>query len=302
MERTNKLLIICGPTATGKTALAVKLAKKFNGELVSADSRQVYTGMDIGTGKDRAALGNVPIWMYDVVRPDEQFSVSQYSKMARAAVTDIQKRGKLPIVVGGTGLYIASITKNHSTYSVPPNNILRKELENNTLEELQCKLRSISPDFLDALNNSDKNNPRRLIRKIELAQYTGMPLVYAVNYSILAVGLSLPADELKRRIDMRVDARVDAGQLTEVKNLLSKGYTWDIPAMSGLGYIQWKEVFLNIKKPQDAIDEWKLRELQYAKRQITWFKKDQSIVWVSAIESDYGVKVEQLVSSWYTKP
>ena len=158
-----KILIVCGPTATGKTALASQLAKKFDGELISADSRQVYRGMDVVTGKDRP---DVPIWLYDVVNPDEEFSVSHWIKLARRAINDISKRGKLPIIVGGTGLYIHALLHPLETITIPPDRALREQLQEQSVKELQQMLTRGS------MNNSDWNNPRRLRNPDTIAQTT----------------------------------------------------------------------------------------------------------------------------------
>ncbi len=202
----HKLLVICGPTATGKTALAAALAKKFNGELISADSRQVYRGNDLETNKERPASQqggpDVPIWLYDVVDPGEEFSVAHWLKLARAAAGDILKRGKLPIVVGGSGLYIRAFIHPFETVDIPPDKNLRKR--NLTLRELQHMTSRGS------MNDSDWNNPRRLIRKIEIAKST-IKKNNPLPYDVLIIGLTAPLPVLYRRIDDHLQERIRAG-------------------------------------------------------------------------------------------
>jgi tRNA dimethylallyltransferase len=243
----DKLLVICGPTATGKTALAAALAKKFNGELISADSRQVYRGMDLVTGKDRP---DVPIWLYDIVNPDEEFSVSHWVKLARAAIHDIQKRKKLPIIIGGTGLYIHALLDPFETIDIPPNKKLREELQKLSVLELQ------QMTTRDTMNNSDWNNPRRLVRKIEIAAGMKKNVQKETYYDPLLIGLTAPLPVLDARIDTRFQERVKQGMDKEAEALLKK-YSKDLPSMSAIG----------------------LNEHAYARRQLTWFKKQQGIHW-----------------------
>lgn len=195
----SKLLVICGPTATGKTRLAAWLAKKLNGELISADSRQVYRGNDLETNKERP---DVPIWLYDVVDPEEEFSVSTWVKLARTAIGDISKLGKLPIVVGGTGLYIKALISPFETIDIPPNKKLREK--NLSLIELQKMVRRGN------MNNSDWNNPRRLIRKIEIAK-SKKSRMRRKRFDYIMIGLTAPLPILHKRIDDGIEKRMRAG-------------------------------------------------------------------------------------------
>jgi tRNA dimethylallyltransferase len=278
-----KLLIVCGPTSSGKTALALELAKKWNGELVSADSRQVYRGMDIGTGKDVIGkskvksqklklqiknqkyelipydMDGIPLWLVDVVDPDEEFSVAHYQHIAHKVIEDIQKRGKLPIVVGGTGQYVQSLLSPIETSHIPPNKKLRKQLEKLSLEDLQNQLVDRYHRMWETMNQSDRQNPRRLIRKIEIAKYLSchpgyhlsipgikevpIPGIKTQKYDILLLGLSAPYPVLYKGIDARVDKRVKQGVREEITSLLKKGYTWEMPSMNTFGYKEWKEYF-----------------------------------------------------------
>ena len=299
----NKLVIVCGPTATGKTAVAVVLAKKFNGELVSADSRQVYRGMDIGTGKDRASLRKVPIWMYDVVDPDEPFSVSQYQIMADACIQDIKRRKKLPIIVGGTGLYIQSLIQTVPTSQIKPNVALRKKLEKQTLQSLQLIMKEECLHVWGLLNDSDRNNPHRLIRKIEIAKsgVTKINKPKEKEYDVCWVGLTASFPDLYNRIDERVERRVKQGMVEEVKKLLKNGYTWNLPSMSGFGYREWKDYIEGNVTMEDVIKKWKFNEHGYVRRQMTWFKRNKDIHWFDVSKKGFEKNIESLVCSWYTK-
>ncbi|OGG14406.1 tRNA (adenosine(37)-N6)-dimethylallyltransferase MiaA [Candidatus Gottesmanbacteria bacterium RIFCSPHIGHO2_01_FULL_46_14] len=255
------ILIICGPTGTGKTKLALKLAKKFNGELINADSRQVYRGLDAITGKDRSE--EIPIWLYDVVDTDQEFSVAQFVRLARSAINDIQKRGKLPIVVGGTGFYLRALTQSIDTISIPPNRILRKQLAVLPIEELQKR---VSIHRLEKMNNSDRKNPRRLIRAIEVAGTTSPQTV--TKYDALWIGLTMPLPALKKRITERIESRWNKA-LGEVGE--------DLPPILGAGpLLAFKHGEIS---KDEAILKWAVAEYQYAKRQLTWFRKQNGIAW-----------------------
>ncbi|MBI2029667.1 tRNA (adenosine(37)-N6)-dimethylallyltransferase MiaA [Candidatus Gottesmanbacteria bacterium] len=279
----NKLLVILGPTATGKTHLALKLAQKLNGEIISADSRQVYRGMDIGTGKDKPP--NTHIWLYDVVNPNEEFSVADYCQLAWVVIANIWKRGKLPIIVGGTGLYIKAVVDGINTLGIPADEKLREELEGKDIEYLQNKLKEINPVRLENMNRSDRNNSRRLIRAIEIGNKSGINN-RKKDIDALFIGLKASREILNKRIDERVDKRVSQGIIQEIRSLLKKGYNWDLPSMSGLGYRQFKEYIEKKDTFDKAVEKWKIAEHQYAKRQMTWFKKDKRILWYDI--SNYG--------------
>ena len=299
-----KLLVISGATATGKTAIGVHLAKMFDGELVSADSRQVYEGMDIGTGKDLKELKGVPLWMIDVVKPDEEYSVSHFTLQATAVIDDIQKRNKLPIIVGGTGFYIRALLHPFETLHVPPDGVLREELSDASIEVLQEILQSLDTHVFSAMNASDQMNPRRLIRKIEIASGSSPrgPLGelqgdLLEKDDVLHIGLTAPLKELYRRIDVRVEKRVAQGMKVEIQTLLRFGYSWDLPSMHALGYIQWKDA----ASEEEAITRWKYDEHAYARRQMTWLHKEKDIVWLDVVNSQFKDSIEKLVGEWYTK-
>jgi len=296
----NKVLFIIGPTATGKTASAVALAKKYNGELISADSRQVYRGMDIGTGKDIETLDGIPMHMYDVASPDEPFNISLYQTKAHQCIADCLKRNKLPIVVGGSGLYV-HVLLHPLTVHVEPNVPLRSELSTYSKEELQKKLQEIGKEYWDALNVSDRENPRRLMRKIEIALGNKKETKQEqCQYDVLQIGLQLRADMLYLRIDERVEKRVSQGVIREIQTLLDHGYGWDLPSMSSLGYRQWKPYFDGLAEKASVIERWKYDEHAYARRQMTWFRKDKTIQWFDIQKNGVMDAIESLVASWYT--
>lgn len=296
----NKLLVICGPTATGKTNLAGHLAKRFNGELISADSRQVYKGIDIGTGKDY--VEGVKIWGYDLVDPKREYSVSKYLKFASSAINDILKRGKLPIMVGGTGLYIKGIISGIPTVNIPRNAELRKRLETKSVDELFENLAELSPTRAGNMNSSDRKNPRRLIRAIEVAQHAitkgFKEKSYVRSYDVLTVGLIAPEEVLFGRIEERVDKRVEDGIKGEIEGLLRQGVNWHDQSMFSLGYRQWRDFFEGGVEEEKVIEEWKKEERKYAKRQMTWFKKEKDINWFDITNKEYPDNVEKLVSVW----
>ncbi|MBU2051914.1 tRNA (adenosine(37)-N6)-dimethylallyltransferase MiaA [Patescibacteria group bacterium] len=283
-----KILIVCGPTAIGKTALAVKLAKKFAGELISADSRQVYQGMDIVTGKDKPA--GVKLHGLDLVKPDEEFSAAHFVQRARTLINQIIKRKKLPIIVGGTGLYINSLLNPPTTLSVKPDWQLRKQLEPKTVKELQNQLKKLGGQRWRQMNHSDRLNPRRLIRAIEVNKFQQGPAFPSertdLKFNTLWIGLRENKAILDERIAKRVKTRVKAGAIAEWQQLKAK-YRQDLESMTGIGYRQLPD-----------IAAWILSEQQYAVRQMTYFKKIRQIHW---FELDQAGDIAKLVKAWYTK-
>ena len=304
-----KLLVICGPTATGKTSLGINLARKFNGEIVSADSRQVYIGMDIGTGKEWGE--GVKIWGYDLVEPKKEYSVSKYLKFAEKTIGEIESRKNLPIIVGGTGLYIKAVTGGIPTVNIPRNKNLRTSLEMKSASELFETLASLDATKAGNMNVSDKNNPRRLTRAIEVAQYLitkGASSVGGIkdkkglrNQDILFIGLESSKKVIDGKINKRVDARVKDGIKDEIKALLKKGVDWHDQSMFSLGYRQWRDYFEGEVEEEKIIEEWKKEERKYAKRQMTWFKKEKEINWFDVGSGDFPNNVEKLVERWHNQ-
>ncbi len=297
-----KLLIICGPTATGKTELALRLSRLLGGVLISADSRQVYRGMDIGTGKDADRVGR--ILGYDLVHPKEKFSVAQYLTFAKKAIRTAWSKRKLPILVGGTGLYIKSVLDGIETAGVAQNKTLREHLGKKSVEELYDILASDDPLKAANMNLSDKKNPRRLIRAIEIAvsgkvKKTG--LTKPIEADALTVGLTAPKNILESRIAQRVEKRIDQGIEREIEALLKKGVSWEDQSMYSLGYRQFKEHFEGEKSIDEVVREWTREEQKYAKRQLTWFKKGSRVNWFDVTDKDFSKKVENLAQNWYIK-
>lgn len=308
-----KLLVILGPTATGKTDLALDLAKKFNGELVSCDSRQVYKGLDIGTGKlpdklkikkeDRRWIVNgINIWMYDVVSPKKQYSVADYVKDANRVVEDIRRRQKLPIIVGGTGFYVKALLEGIPNLAVPIDSDIRNQLISSSLSGLQKKLINLSPDRWQNLNQSDGQNKRRLIRHIELALAgevlydQGFP---SQDFDVLKIGLTVPRQVLYERVDRRVDNWIEEGIIQEVEALHKQGVGLGRFRNLGLEY----RVIADYLDGRFSLDEMKIvmqGELHgYVRRQQTWFKKDQEIYWVDITDQDFLGQVENKIRTWY---
>lgn len=315
----DKLLIICGPTATGKTGLALHLANKFDGELVSADSRQVYKMMNIGTGKDlpkdvaspkrHFRLGpsyeieDVKVWGYDLVSPGKDYSVAQYVKFARKVIKNILSRKKLPILVGGTGLYIDGVVDGIETMSVPKNKKLRERLEDRSAGELFEQLAQIDPIKAASMNSSDKKNPRRLVRAIEVAQWgikgKKMRKIEPFKIDTLFIGVKVDRKILEKDVDKRIENRVKEGIEDEIKKLLKKGISWGDQSMNTLGYKEWRGYFKGKKKKEKVIRDWELDEKRYAKRQMTWFKKDKRIKWFNRESKSYFENIEKEVAKWY---
>jgi tRNA dimethylallyltransferase len=309
-----KILVICGPTATGKTALALSLAKIFDGEVISADSRQVYIGMDIGTGKDlpnnarkfkdHYEISGIKLWGYDLVDARAPFSVAQYVTFAKKTIKKIINRGHIPILVGGTGLYIKGVIDGIETAYIPRNIELRKNLVGRAVSELFESLAQLDPIKAASLNASDKLNPRRLVRAIEVSQWElnrGRIKKGKENkFDTLFIGLTAPKETLFASIDKRVKARIKQGFVKEVKKLLKGDIDWEFQSMSSLGYRQLREYFEGRLNLADALDLWGREEKKYVKRQLTWWKHDQRINWFNITGTKWPEKVEKMVKIWYS--
>lgn len=278
--KKNKIIVILGPTATGKSDLAVKLARKYRGEVISADSRQVYKGLDIGTGKiTKEEMQGIHHWLIDVTSPKNVFSVAEYKKLANEKIKIIFKRSKLPIIVGGTGFYIQAIVDNILIPEVKRNDVLREELNSKSVEELGEILKNLDNE---RYNNIDKKNKVRLVRAIEIAKTLGkVPELAKGNteYDFLQIGLTLPEDKLKSKIKKRLISRLKSGMIEEAQNLRNKGLTLNRMRELGLEYRYLADFLDNRMNKKEMIQKLETEIWHYAKRQITWFKKDKRIKW-----------------------
>ncbi len=331
-----KIIIITGQTATGKTSLALKLSSKENGQLINSDSRQIYKDLNIITGKDIPRKSKIQtqrlkvsqknnfvltktvnnkfdigyywltnnqlstkIWLYDIVDPKQYFSSFDYQQLSLFVIKKLLKENKTPIIVGGTYFYLNHLLYNVETEKIHPDWNLRKKLKNTSLEKLQEKLKNINPQLFNHLNQSDKKNPQRLIRKIEISQELKNKQQSSIkfklkkqfilseklgikNLDIEFIGLKFKRKEdLKQAIKNRVEKRLKNKAIEEVKTLLRKGYMETDPGLKTIGYQQIIRYLKGKISKEQAIQEWINKEIQYAKRQLTFMKKDPHIVWLN---------------------
>ena len=279
--KKNKVIAIVGPTASGKTSYSIELAKKINGEIVSADSRLVYKGLDIGTAKPtKKEMSKINHYMIDIVEPNVDYSAGLYVSQAKECIYDILSRGKTPIVVGGTGLYFRLLLEDYDMPPVEPNKELRSELNLKTYDEL-CQI--MSKMDAKALKSVENNDKKKLIRYIEIVSQTGLSLEKSRGkkdreFDVEWLGLNYPRSELYERINKRVDLMVEQGLLAETKNLLKKyGRIQNI--IDTIGYREMIMVLDNVLSMNDAVDKLKQNSRNYAKRQLTWFRKNDLIKW-----------------------
>ncbi len=306
-----KIVVVLGTTASGKTSMAVKLANKFNGEIISADSRQVYRGMDIGTGKDlkeykikskvkgpavtkalagkqKSKVVNVPYHLIDIISPKTEFNLAKYQKLAYKAIDDILARGKTPIIVGGTGLYIQAIVDEYKLSSAKPDKKLREKLEKMTVDKLFLKLKKLNSKKAKSLNESDRKNKRRLIRYIEQTRIatnkdtnSHKPKQSFKQFDFLLLGLTYSRDVLQKRIYKRLIERLEKeNMIGEVKRLRKGEVSWKRLEEFGLEY---KYISLYLRKKltyEEMVEKLYIAIRQFSKRQMTWFKRDKRIKWV----------------------
>lgn len=286
-----KILVIVGPTASGKTRMAVELAQRHNGEVISADSMQIYRTMDIGTAKPtQEEMGGIPHHMIDVADPEEDFSVARYVEMAAQCVDDVLARGKLPIVAGGTGLYIDSLLSGRTFAPFSPDSALRGELERELAEKGgQAMLEALAQVDPEAAQRLHPNDHKRIVRALEVYRSTGKTITQhnretqaiPPRYNALTIGLAFQDRQaMWRRIDHRVDEMVAAGLEDEVRRLLTSGISPKCTAMQAIGYKEFTQALSGEMTWQEAADVVKLRSRQYAKRQLTWFGRNPNTRWV----------------------
>lgn len=286
-----KILVLVGPTASGKTRMAVELAQRHNGEVISADSMQIYRTMDIGTAKPtQEEMGGIPHHMIDVADPEEDFSVARYVEMAARCVDDVLARGKLPIVAGGTGLYIDSLLSGRTFAPFSPDSALRGELERELAEKGgQAMLEALAQVDPEAAQRLHPNDHKRIVRALEVYRSTGKTITQhnretqaiPPRYNALTIGLAFQDRQaMWRRIDQRVDEMVAAGLEDEVRRLLTSGISPKCTAMQAIGYKEFTQALSGEMTWQEAAEVVKLRSRQYAKRQLTWFGRNPNTRWV----------------------
>ncbi len=294
------LIVIVGPTAAGKTALAVRLARDVGGEIVSADSRQVYRGMDVGTAKatpQEQAL--VPHHLIDVVDPDETLGLAQFQEMAYAAIDDVLARARVPFLVGGTGQYVMAVVEGWRVPRVPPDEVLRRDLYRQAKEEgaeaLHNRLRTLDPGAAERI---DPRNVRRVIRALEVCLTTGRPISEQQGkspppYRILMIGLTMARPQLYQRIDERVERMIEAGLEDEVRRLLAEGYGFELPAMSGVGYGQFAPYMTGEAALVDVVREIKRATRRFVRHQSNWFRRDDPrICWFDTMPDPYDAALD----------
>ena len=292
----SKILAIAGPTASGKTALSIELAKRYNGEIVSCDSMQIYKGMDIGTAKPtEEEKQGIPHYMIDIVSPDENFSVAEYVKLSREYIEDILRRGKLPVLTGGTGLYLDSVINNTKFSDAKEDAEYRDSLyalaEKEGNGAVHKLLEEIDPLSAEKIH---ENNLRRVIRALEIFKTTGKTMTQ-VNieseretlYDALIIGIDMDRELLYERINKRVDIMLESGLLDEVKALMNKGFDKSSTAFQAIGYKEFISYFEGEISFAEAVEKVKQESRRYAKRQMTWFRRNENINWI-VLQNDYS--------------
>ena len=295
------VLALVGPTAVGKTALSLTVAAALNAEIISVDSRQVYRGMDIGTAKATAAeRATVPHHLLDVVAPDEDYSVALYQRQAHAIIARLHADGKLPLLVGGTGLYFRAVCDGLMLPPVPPQPQLRAEWEAQVaagnLADLVTELRRLDPVGAERL---DLANPRRVIRALEVTRVSGRPFSawqrrQPPPFHTVWLGLTRPRVELYARINARASEQIEAGLVDEVRGLVQQGYGYDLPAMQSLGYREIGQYLQGQLSLDEAIASQQQATRRYARRQLTWFRRDERIHWLPATTTNLPELLEAL--------
>lgn len=289
MNTKPKVIVICGPTASGKTSLSVELAKKCNGEIISADSMQIYKEMNIGTAKvTPEEMQGIKHYMIDIVSPTERYSVAEFKVQAEKAIEEILKKGKTPIIAGGTGLYVNSLIYNIQYNDIKIDEEYRKYLEERVEKEgLQSLYEEAKKIDFEAMKSISKSDQKRILRVLEMYHQTGKTKTELekesrkeeVKYDYKVYAINWEREELYKRINKRVDIMIEQGLIEEVENLLKK-YNKFPTAMQGLGYKEVVEYLDKKIKKEEMIEKIKMETRRYAKRQITWFKKIENVKWI----------------------
>jgi len=299
------LVAIVGPTCTGKSRTALKLAQDFNGEIISADSRQVYRHMDIGTAKPNPdELSLVPHHLIDIINPNDDFNLAQYQELAYESIYDVQQHNRLPLLAGGSGLYVWSILEGWEIPQVPPHPEFRHEMEDRVAseggDELYQQLTNADPV---AAQQIDQRNIRRIIRALEVNQHTEIPFSQLRHkkeppFNKLIIGLTADRIELYRRIDLRVDKMIEGGLIAEVEKLLKMGYNFDLPSMSGIGYKQIGAYLRGEQTLPAAVQQIKFETHRFVRQQYNWFRlKDDRIKWFD-IQGNLNHEITTLVAGF----
>lgn len=294
MNTKPKVIVICGPTASGKTSLSVELAKKCNGEIISADSMQIYKEMNIGTAKvTTEEMQGIKHYMIDIVSPTERYSVAEFKVQAEKAIEEILKKGKTPIIAGGTGLYVNSLIYNIQYNDIKIDEEYRRYLEERVKKEgLQSLYEEAKKIDFEAMKSISKNDQKRILRVLEMYHQTGKTKTELekesrkeeVKYDYKVYAINWEREELYKRINKRVDIMIEQGLIEEVENLLKK-YNKFPTAMQGLGYKEVVEYLDKKITKEEMIEKIKMETRRYAKRQITWFKKIENVKWIQGNEA-----------------
>lgn len=308
MENKDNLLVLTGPTGIGKTAISIDIAKKLKGEIISADSMQIYRYMDIGTAKiTLEEMDNIPHYMLNIVYPDEEFTVADFKNKSEKYIEKINKSGKLPILTGGTGLYLNSIVYELKFTKVEANEELRKEYDyladmygNQYIHDELYKVDAISA------NRININDRQRIIRALEIFYETGKPMSYynknfrkeTEKYNLTMIGLTMDRAKLYSRINKRVDFMIEEGLIDEVRKLMDMGYSTELVSMQGIGYKEIISYLEGEAKLDETIEILKRNTRRYAKRQLTWFRRDNRIKWIDINQYDSIEEVSETIISY----
>jgi tRNA dimethylallyltransferase len=301
-EAPAPLIAVVGPTGVGKTRMAVSLCQRLSGEVISADSRQIYRGLDIGTDKpSREQRSLVPHHLVDILDPDEEFTLAQYQEFAYRAIDSVLAKGKVPFLVGGTGLYVRAVLEGFSIPRVKPDPELRQRLHEEAARDgsaaLHARLMKVDPE---AAARIDWRNVRRVIRALEVYETTDEPISalqrrHPPPYRVLKLGLTMERERLYQRIDERVDEMVERGLVAEVEGLLRKGYSPELPAMSGLGYRQVSMYLAGELELAEAIDRIKSETHRFVRQQYKWFRLDDDTIHWFDVADEPPERIEALV-------
>jgi tRNA dimethylallyltransferase len=303
MQKKEKVVVLIGPTAVGKTRTSIELAKMFNGEIISGDSMQIYKEMDIGTAKiKKAEMEGITHHLIDIKNPDETFSVAEFQELVRMKITEITNRGKLPMIVGGTGLYIQSAIYDYQFSDAPNNEELRQKLEERVktdgVEVLHKELAQVDPLSAERIH---PNNVRRVIRALEVYLTTGETLteiqseqVIEPLYEVSMIGLTMERERLYDRINLRVDEMITEGLEEEVKKLYDRGLE-HTQALQAIGYKEWFPYFLKEQSLETTINQLKQNSRRYAKRQLTWFRNKMDVTWFDMTDVTNEQQIEKKI-------